>query len=78
MACWCTTNDKSKAGAISDAEDTIDVLGDQIEELTATSARLTNEIATLAKEIASNKAALAQATAVRERELEAFTAEEKD
>jgi len=78
MACWCTTNDKSKAEAISDAEDKIDLLSDQIEEMTATSARLANEIENLAKEIAANKAALDQATKVREKELAAFTAEEKD
>jgi len=78
LACWCKTNDKGKAEAISDAEDKIDILSDQISELTATSARLTNEIENLEKEIAANEAALAKATSVREKQLAAFTEEEKD
>jgi len=78
MACWCTTNDKDKTEAISDAEDHIDMLSHQIEEPTATSARLANEIDNLQKEVAKNEAALDKATNIREKELEAFTAEEKD
>merc|ERR1719281_866961 len=54
MACWCTTNDKDKVKSIDDAEAKITQLEDKIEELTATSARLTTEIETLEKEIAAN------------------------
>jgi len=45
MACWCETNDKDKVKAISDAESRIKMLEVKIEEDTALSARLTNEIA---------------------------------
>merc|ERR1719183_2300873 len=40
MQCWCTTNDKEKTKAISDAETRIADLTTSVEELTATSARL--------------------------------------
>merc|ERR1740138_2022052 len=45
MACWCTTNDKEKSTAISDAETKIKQLEVKIEEDIALSSRLTQEIA---------------------------------
>jgi hypothetical protein len=77
MACWCTTNDKEKTKAIDDAEAHIEDLTTEIEELTALSSRLTTEIENLEKEIAKNQAALEKATAMREKELAEFNAEEK-
>merc|ERR1719399_1846481 len=64
MACWCTTNDKEKTAAI--------------EAGTGKSAQLTTEIANLDKEIAANQAALDKATALRQKQLAEFNAEEKD
>merc|ERR1719487_1785775 len=78
MACWCETNDKAKAKAIADAEAHIADLISQNEELFALSARLTTDIKRLEKEIAANQAALEKATAIREKELAEFQAEEKD
>merc|ERR1719320_1964566 len=78
MACWCETNDKEKTKAIADAEAKIADLTTKIEELTATSARLNTEIKNLEKEVAANTAALDKATAIREKQLAEFNAEEKD
>merc|ERR1719375_557566 len=78
MACWCETNDKEKTKAIADAEARIEDLTTEIEEKTAMSARLNAEITQLEKEIAKNQAALDKATAIRQKELAEFNAEEKD
>jgi chromosome segregation ATPase len=76
MVCWCTTNDVAKAKAIADAETHIKNLGTKIEELTALSAQLNEEIATLEKEVAANKKALKTAKKTREDEMAAFNEEE--
>jgi len=78
LACWCETNDKEKTKSIADAEAKIEDLTTKIEELTASSARLNTEIKNLEKEVAENQEALDQATAIREKELAEFNAEEKD
>merc|ERR1740117_967038 len=78
LACWCETNDKEKTKSIEDAESKISDLTTKIEELTALSARLTTEIKNLEKEVAENQEALDQATALRQKELAEFNAEEKD
>merc|ERR1712032_1086005 len=78
LACWCETNDKEKTKAVADAEAKIEDLTTKIEELTASSARLNTEIKNLEKEVAKNQEALDQATAIREKELAEFNAEEKD
>merc|ERR1719329_1476777 len=78
MACWCETNDKERTKSIADAEARISDLTTKIEELTASSARLNTEIKNLEKEVASNQAALDKATAIRQKELAEFNAEEKD
>jgi DNA repair exonuclease SbcCD ATPase subunit len=78
MACWCETNDKEKTKSIADAESHIEDLTTKIEELTAGSARLNTEIKNLEKEVAENQNALDQATAIRQKELAEFNAEEKD
>jgi len=78
MACWCETNDKEKTKSIADAEARIEDLTSKIEELTANSARLGTEIKNLEKEVAANQAALDQATAIRQKQLAEFNAEEKD
>merc|ERR1719181_2204981 len=78
MACWCETNDREKTKAIAEAEARIGDLTTKIEELTAGSARLNTEIKNLEKEKAKNQEALDQATAIREKQLAEFNAEEKD
>merc|ERR1740117_2478790 len=78
LACWGETNDKEKTKSIEDAESKISDLTTKIEELTASSARLTTEIKNLEKEVAENQEALDQATALRQKELAEFNAEEKD
>jgi len=78
MACWCQTNDKEKTQAIKGAEVHIDTLTTKIEDLTASSARLNTEIKSLEKEVAENQASLDKATAIREKQLAEFNAEEKD
>merc|ERR1719382_2382637 len=78
MACWCETNDKEKTKSIAEAEARIGELTTKIEELTAGSARLNTEIKNLEKEKAANQEALDQATAIREKQLAEFNAEEKD
>jgi len=78
LACWCATNDKEKTAAIKTAEEKITTLTANIEEMTATSARLSAEITNLNTEIAKNQQALDKATAIRKKELAQFNAEEKD
>eukprot|EP00747_Dinoflagellata_sp_TGD_P140149 gnl/TRDRNA2_/TRDRNA2_175977_c3_seq16.p1 gnl/TRDRNA2_/TRDRNA2_175977_c3~~gnl/TRDRNA2_/TRDRNA2_175977_c3_seq16.p1 ORF type:complete len:682 (+),score=241.73 gnl/TRDRNA2_/TRDRNA2_175977_c3_seq16:139-2184(+) len=78
QACWCDTNDKEKTKSIADAETRIYDLTSKIEELTALSAQLTTEIKNLDQEVAKNQNALDEATAMRQKELAEFVAEEKD
>merc|ERR1719161_3056035 len=78
MACWCETNDKEKTKAIADAKARIEDLTTMIEELTAASARLNTEIKNLEGEVAKNQEALDKATALRQKQLAEFNAEEKD
>ncbi|KAL9139266.1 putative conserved tandem protein 10 [Amphidinium carterae] len=80
MACWCETNDKEKTQAIADADAKITSLTSKIEELAASAAQLTVEIKNLEKEKerAKNQQSLDQATALREKQLAEFNAEEKD
>merc|ERR1719215_440758 len=78
LACWCETNDKEKTKSIAGAEAKIEDLTTKIEELTAASARLGTEIKNLESEVAKNQEALDKATAIREKQLAEFNAEEKD
>merc|ERR550514_1633102 len=78
VACWCEQNDKEKSLTIEEAEARITDLTSTIEEKTATSARLNTEIKNLEGEIAKNQAALDKATALRQKQLAEFNAEEKD
>jgi len=78
LSCWCATNDKAKTKSIADAETRIKALTTKIEQLTANSARLNSEIESLDKEVTANKAALADATGMREKQLKEFNAEEAD
>lgn len=76
MACWCKTNDREKTEATKIAQKRIGDLTAQIEEYEARKATLANEIEALGDENAANTDALAQATALREKEAAEFTEEE--
>lgn len=78
MACWCSTNDKDKTQAIKNAEQKITQLTGDVEELSATSARLNTEIKNLSEEVAANIEALNAADELRQKQLAEFNAEEKD
>jgi hypothetical protein len=78
MGCWCVTNEKAKTKSVADAEQAISDLTSAIESLTASSAKLNTEIAMLEKELAKNTEGLDSATAMREKELAEFNAEEKE
>jgi len=78
FACWCDTNDKAKTKAIADAEQKIKNLDSTIEELTAKSHQMTTDIASLEETITKGKKALAEATAVRTKELAEFNKDDKD
>merc|ERR1719393_400375 len=78
MACWCDTNDKEKNKSIGEAEVRLKELTSAIEDATANSARLNTEIKNLEKEVAANQEALDKATALRQKQLAEFNAEEKD
>merc|ERR1719297_500970 len=67
-----------KTKEIAYAEAKISDLATKIEELTASSSRLGAEIKNLEKEVAQNQEALDKATAIREKQLAEFNAEEKD
>jgi len=78
ISCWCETNDQEKTQAIAGAEARIDQLTTRIGELTARIAHLGTEIEHLEKEVAQNEAALSEATALRQKQLAQFNAEEKE
>merc|ERR1719446_1625812 len=78
MACWCETNDREKTKAIKEAEAKISALVTKIEELSALSAQLSTEIENLNKDIAKYQDSLDKATAIRQKELAEFNAEEKE
>jgi len=77
MVCWCETNEKEKTKAISDAEVKTDDLNAEIQERAAKFGELDAQIVSLKKQIATDKEALATATAIREKEAAAFSDEEK-
>jgi len=78
LACWCETNDKGKTKAIADAESRISTLGGTIEQMSAMSQTLNQEIDGLKKEIANNEKSLEVATSLREKQKADFVAEEKE
>jgi len=78
MVCWCETNEKEKTKAIADADAKDKDLTAEIEERSARFGVLQTEIAATKKLIAEETQALAEATALREKEYGEFTEEEKD
>mmetsp|Transcript_2851 Transcript_2851/g.7387 ORF Transcript_2851/g.7387 Transcript_2851/m.7387 type:complete len:628 (-) Transcript_2851:388-2271(-) len=78
MVCWCETNEKEKTKAIADADAKDIELGGEVESRGARFGELSATIASLKAQVASDKAMLEQATAIREREAGEFRDEEKD
>jgi len=78
LACWCETGDKEKTKSISDAEARISELTTSIESFTSLSARLSQEIENLNKEVKADQEALDTATALRQKQVAEFSGEEKD
>merc|ERR1719221_805037 len=78
LSCWCSNGDWEKSNAIEKGEAKVEELEATIEALTAKSAELTTTIKELEDEVAANKAALAEATAIREKQLQEFHGGEMD
>merc|ERR1719379_2008027 len=76
--CYCETNEKEKTKAIADAEAHMTDLLGEIESRSARDAELNVEIEHLKKTIAEETKALADATAIREKEYGEFTGSEKE
>jgi chromosome segregation ATPase len=78
LACWCNNNKYEKTGTSDAATAKIADLEATIEMLTARSKELNTKIKELETNVASDKAALAEATALREKQLKEFHAMELD
>jgi chromosome segregation ATPase len=78
LACWCNNNKYEKNEASDAANSKISDLEATIEMLTAKSKELKTKIAELEKEVAADKAALAEALALREKQLKEFHSLELD
>jgi len=78
LACWCNANDYEKDNAISASTQKITELESSIEGFAAKSSELKLNIKELESEVAEDKQALGEATALREKQLGEFHGEEKD
>jgi len=78
LACWCNNNKYEKSGSSDAATAKIADLQATIEMLTARSGELKTKIKELETNVASDKSALATATAQREKQLKEFHAMELD
>jgi len=76
--CWCSTNGEEKKIAIEYATEQIADLEAFIGEAAGTEGKLKTEISSLQGDIASDNAAIATATGVREKEADEFALEEAD
>mmetsp|Transcript_70521 Transcript_70521/g.131908 ORF Transcript_70521/g.131908 Transcript_70521/m.131908 type:complete len:702 (+) Transcript_70521:85-2190(+) len=75
---WCNGNSYEKTEAIEAGQAKIAELEASIEELTGKSASLKEKIKELETEVAADKKALAEATAIREKEASEFQGSEND
>jgi len=78
LKCWCSENSWEKSNAIEKSEAKISQLESSIESLTGSTAELRASIKELEAELAADKKALAEATALREKQLDEFHNLEKD
>jgi chromosome segregation ATPase len=78
LSCWCNNNKYEKTEASDEASSKISDLEATIEALSAKSKELMTKIAELEAGVAADKAALAEATALREKQLKEFHSLELD
>ena len=78
MQCWCKSNGDEKAKSIEEAQNHVKALEARVDELTATSSRLTSEITHTEDEVSSNEKALEASEALRAKQVTEFAADEKD
>eukprot|EP00746_Dinoflagellata_sp_MGD_P165511 gnl/MRDRNA2_/MRDRNA2_94826_c0_seq1.p1 gnl/MRDRNA2_/MRDRNA2_94826_c0~~gnl/MRDRNA2_/MRDRNA2_94826_c0_seq1.p1 ORF type:complete len:660 (-),score=243.94 gnl/MRDRNA2_/MRDRNA2_94826_c0_seq1:85-2064(-) len=78
MGCWCDTNTKAKTKAITENTGKAKDLQANIEEYLAKSAQLQVDVKAIAKANAENEDALADAAAIRAKELAEFNTDEKN
>merc|ERR1719305_1198443 len=76
--CFCDQNEAEKKESISDLGKEINVLSSKIEELQGSTGGLSTECAQLRADMMANENARAEAEAIRNKENEAFVAEEAD
>jgi len=76
--CWCKSNGDEKAKSIEEAQNHVKALEARVDELTATSSRLTSEITHTEDEVSSNEKALEASEALRAKQVTEFAADEKD
>jgi len=78
LKCWCNDNSWEKGNSIEKSQAKIAELESTIESLTGSTAELRASIKELEAELAEDKKALAEATALREKQLDEFHNLEKD
>jgi len=78
MVCWCETNEKEKTNGVAEAEGKIGDLMAEMEARSAAKGELSTKIKAMKGQIAADTESLKQATALREKEAAAFSAEEKE
>jgi len=78
FSCWSLTNEKEKRAAIAANTENVQTQEAFVEEAAGTDGKLTEEIKGLKSDIADDEAALDAANEQREKESEAFQAEEAD
>jgi len=76
--CYCDTSEAEKKASIKQLTETIEILESQIAEIMGSTGGLSSECAKLKVDMAANKQARDEATAVRDKEHKAFVAEEAD
>jgi len=78
LACWCNNGKYEKKASISAAQEKIEELENSIEEYTARSKELKTRIQELEEGVAADKKGLAEATKLREKQLQEFQGTETD
>jgi len=78
LKCWCNDNTWEKSNSIEKSQAKISELESTIESLTGSTAELKLAITELEAELAADKKALAEATALREKQVDEFHNMEKD
>mmetsp|Transcript_9495 Transcript_9495/g.21854 ORF Transcript_9495/g.21854 Transcript_9495/m.21854 type:complete len:750 (+) Transcript_9495:68-2317(+) len=78
LKCWCETNDWEKGNAIEDNKAKIEQLTADIESLSAKKEELIATIKEVQEKTAANKQSLAEAQAIRDKQLKEFHAMELD